>query len=203
MRSLILVDLQNDFCPGGSLPVPDGNKTIPLINSLQEHFDLIVATKDWHPKDHLSFAINHGKKVGEVIRLNGIVQVLWPVHCVQNTKGAEFISNLNTKKILKIFKKGTDKKVDSYSGFFDNDHKKSTGLYEYLKDKKVTDVYIVGLATDYCVKYTALDAVRLGFNTIVIEDATRGVNLKSNDVKKAIEEMKKKDVKIIQSKDIS
>lgn len=183
MSALILVDLQNDFLPGGALEVKDGDKIIPLINKLQDYFELIVATQDWHPRNHESFAF-------------------WPVHCVQGSKGAEFVKVLDTSKVVKVFQKGIDKKVDSYSGFFDNDKKKSTGLGEYLKEKNIKGVYIVGLATDYCVKYTALDAVRLGFNTFVIEDACRGVNLKQNDIHNAIQEMQSAGVKIINSKEV-
>ncbi len=197
MEALILVDIQNDFLLGGALAVKDGNQIIPLVNSLQQKFDLIIATQDWHPKDHGSFAGNHNKQVGEKIKLSGIDQVLWPAHCVQGTPGADFAPELNIGKINKVFRKGTDKTIDSYSGFFDNNRKKSTGLESYLKEKEVTEVYIVGLATDYCVKFTALDAVSLGFKTAVILSACRGVNLKPGDVQAAIAEMKRKGVKII------
>ena len=190
MKALILVDIQNDFCPGGALPVKEGDKIVPMVNKLQEKFDLIVATQDWHPKDHKSFASNHGKKPGEVIDLNGLEQILWPDHCVQGSMGAEFVPGLRTEKIARIFQKGTDPEIDSYSGFYDNGHRKATGLGDYLKTKGVTEVYVVGLATDYCVKYTALDAVQVGFRTHVIKEATRGVNLKKGDVDRALEELK-------------
>jgi len=199
MRAIILVDLQNDFCPGGALAVDEGDQIIPLINDLQDQFDLVVATQDWHPKDHLSFANNHGKRVGEVVQLGGLDQILWPDHCVQGGKGAEFVPKLDTSKIDRVFQKGTDKQIDSYSGFFDNGHRKATGLGDYLKEKGVEKVYVVGLATDYCVKYTAVDAVRLGFKTTLIEDACRGVDLKNGDVQRAIEEMKKAGVRIVRS----
>ena len=199
MKALIIVDLQNDFCPGGALAVNDGDKIIPIINKLLPKFDLIVATQDWHPKNHKSFASNHGKKIGEVIDLNGLNQILWPDHCVQGSKGAEFVFTLDAKRIDRIFQKGTDPEIDSYSGFFDNGHKKRTGLDDYLRKKGVDEVYIVGLATDYCVKFTALDAVELGFKTYLIQDACRGVNLNNHDSDEAIQGMKTKGVGIISS----
>jgi len=199
---LLLVDLQNDFTPSGSLPVPEGDRIIPLINKLQPRFDLIVSTQDWHPFDHQSFAIQHGKKPGDTILLNGIEQILWPVHCVQNSWGAEFIEGLDTTGIDRIIKKGTDKTIDSYSGFFDNDHKSETGLDTYLKNKGVGEVYLVGLATDYCVMFTAKDSLMLGYETYVIKDATRGVNLHKGDVEKAFAEMEKKGIKIVESSSI-
>ncbi len=202
MKALVLVDLQNDFCPGGSLAVKEGDRIIPLINKLQNQFELIIATQDWHPKDHLSFASNHQKKVGEVVDLEGLPQILWPDHCVQQSCGAEFVASLETKKINRVFQKGMDRRIDSYSGFFDNGHRKSTGMGEYLKKKRVTEVYVVGLATDYCVKFTALDALRSGFETTLIEDACRGVDLKPGDIQKAVDEMRKNGVKIIHSQDV-
>ncbi len=202
MRALILVDVQNDFCPGGSLPVAGGFDIIPVINALQPLCDLVVATKDWHPKNHSSFAANHGKQPGEVITLDGLQQILWPAHCVQDSGGAEFVRGLDTSRVAEVFYKGVDPAIDSYSGFFDNGHKRATGLGDYLKQRGVTDVYVVGLATDYCVKWTALDAKQLGFQTAVILDACRGVELKPGDVERAIEEMKTAGIKIIQSTDV-
>lgn len=196
MKALIIVDIQNDFLPGGALAVKDGDQIIPLVNRLQQKFDLVVATQDWHPKDHRSFASVHHKQVGEKIKLTGLDQILWPNHCVQETYGADFSSKLQTEKIDKVFRKGTDKTIDSYSGFFDNGHKKATGLESYLKEKGVIEVRVVGLATDYCVKFTALDAVSLGFKTTVILSACRGVDLKKGDVQRAIEEMEQKGVHI-------
>ena len=161
-------------------------------------FDLVVATQDWHPAGHGSFAANHpGKEIGEVIDLNGLPQILWPVHCVENTPGADFHRGLDRRRIARVFHKGTDPGIDSYSAFFDNAHRKSTGLGEYLKEQGVDDVYLCGLATDYCVKFTALDAVDLGFKTRVIEDACRGVNLKPGDVQRALNEMRAKGVEIL------
>lgn len=204
MKTLILIDLQNDFCPGGELAVPEGDLVIPPANRLQPHFDLVVASQDWHPADHGSFAENHpGKEPGEVIELNGLDQILWPVHCVQGTKGAEFHADLERDRIARVFHKGTDSGVDSYSCFFDNARHKSTGLADYLKDQGAERVFICGLATDYCVKFSALDAVDLGFRTCLIEDASRGVNLNAGDVAAAIEEMRRAGVKMLASSDIS
>ena len=203
MNALILTDLQNDFCPGGALPVPEGDAVIEVVNRLQAQFDVVVATQDWHPADHGSFAANHeGKQPGDVINLNGLEQILWPVHCVQGTRGAEFHPNFDRTRVGKVFHKGTDSGIDSYSGFFDNAHRKVTGMGDYLKDAGVTDVYVCGLATDYCVKFTALDALALGFSTFLIEDASRGVNLNPGDVESAVAEMKAADVAVVRSADI-
>ena len=169
--------MQNDFIPGGSLAVTGGDSIISNINKLQEKFHLVIATQDWHPQDHFSFAENHrGKKEFETIQLNGLDQTLWPVHCVQNTVGAEFHSNLNTKKLETIFRKGTNKEMDSYSGFFDNAHLKSTGLAGYLEDKGVSKLYFCGLAADYCVYYSIMDALNEGFEAFLIEDATKAIS---------------------------
>ncbi len=203
MKALIIVDMQNDFLPGGALGVHQGDEVIPIINKLQDlDFDVIIATKDWHPHDHGSFASTHGKKEGEHINLAGIDQILWPAHCVQETSGAELSSLLKKDKIEKVFHKGTDKMIDSYSTFFDNGHRKSTGLDTFLQKKNIKDIYIAGLATDYCVKYSALDALKLGFNTFVIEDACKGVNLQKEDSKKALEEIRNAGAHIIKSKDL-
>ncbi len=200
MRALIIVDLQNDFLPGGALGVPRGDEVVAVANRVQEEFDLVVATQDWHPPDHGSFAANHpGKKVGDVIDLNGLEQILWPVHCVQNTPGAALVAGLKTDRIKRIFHKGTDPDIDSYSCLFDNGHRKATGLGDYLSDRGVKQVYIAGLATDYCVKFTALDARQLGLETYVIEDGCRGVDVSPGDSEKAIEQMKRAGVSIILS----
>jgi nicotinamidase/pyrazinamidase len=200
MKALIIVDVQNDFVPGGALAVPQGDQVVPICNALARSFELVVATQDWHPKEHGSFAANHpGHKVGEVIDLNGLPQILWPVHCVQNTRGAEFVPGLDISRFARAFRKGTDPGIDSYSGFFDNCHRKATGLGEYLKSHKASDVCVCGLATDYCVKFTALDAKSLGFNVTLVEDASRGVNLRPGDVDAAVEEMRKAGVAIAAS----
>jgi len=199
-RALILVDIQNDFCPGGALAVPEGDRVVPVANRLMPAFRLIVATQDWHPPDHLSFAANHpGRSPGEVIELGGIRQVLWPVHCVQGTRGAEFHPELDSNRIVHVVRKGTDPHLDSYSGFFDNGHRRATELEQFLRDREVRRVFICGLATDYCVKFTALDAVSLGFETSVVEDACRGVELQSGDVQRALEELRSRGVKLVQS----
>jgi nicotinamidase/pyrazinamidase len=203
VKALIIVDVQNDFCPGGALAVRDGDRVVPIINSLQGRFDLVVATQDWHPADHLSFADNHnGLAPGEMIELNGKPQVLWPDHCVQDTQGAAFVAALDTGRIARVFQKGTAIKVDSYSGFFDNDHIHATGLGDYLRENNVDEVYVCGLATDYCVKFSALDARSLGFITFLIEDASRGVELQEGDVRRAVEEMRAAGVKIVQSSEV-
>lgn len=195
--ALILVDVQKDFLPGGPLAAKDGREVIPVINRLGRHFDRVLATQDWHPPDHQSFADNHaGHDAGETIDLNGLEQILWPVHCVQRTEGAQFADNLRLDEVEKVFQKGIDPEIDSYSGFFDNGHRRSTGLNEYLKEKEITTVYIAGLTTEYCVKYTALDAVELGYDTHVIVDACRPVEAEPGDGEKAVAEMKKKGVKI-------
>ncbi|NLS91999.1 MAG: bifunctional nicotinamidase/pyrazinamidase [Planctomycetaceae bacterium] len=203
MPTLLLVDLQNDFCPGGALGVPEGDLVVPIANRLIDAFELVVATQDWHPADHGSFAANHpGKRPGDVIELDGLEQILWPVHCVQNTPGAEFHPELNLDRVTHVFQKGTDPKVDSYSSFFDNRRRVTTGLADYLRDQGVRRLCLCGLATDYCVVFTALDAVELGFETWVVEDACRGVNLKPGDVDRAVAEMRSQGVKITTSHEI-
>jgi nicotinamidase/pyrazinamidase len=203
MKALILVDIQNDFLPGGALAVPDGDVIVPIANRLQAAFPIVIATQDWHPANHGSFAANHpGKKAFEQINLNGLPQTLWPVHCVQGTKGAELAAGLEREQIAKIFPKGTDAGIDSYSGLSDNGHRKSTGLGEWLKTKGVMEVFVCGLATDYCVKFTALDAAQHGFNTRFIEDASRGVNLRPDDVKNAIAEMNRAGITTVRSTEI-
>ncbi|TAE49964.1 MAG: bifunctional nicotinamidase/pyrazinamidase [Bacteroidetes bacterium] len=200
MKALILVDIQNDFVPGGALAVAEGDQIVPIVNRIQPLFDLVVATQDWHPGDHGSFAASHlGREAGEVIDLHGLTQVLWPVHCVQGEAGADFVSALDMSYVKQVFRKGTDREIDSYSGFFDNGRRKATGMGEYLQNQGVTEVYVVGLATDFCVKFTALDALSLGFSTTIIADASRGVNLRAGDVERALEEMKAAGIQVIGS----
>ena len=185
-KALVLVDIQNDFVPGWALAVPDGDAVVPVANALMDHVDLIVATQDWHSANHCSFASQHpDHTVGDVVALNGVSQVIWPDHCVENTNGAAFVEDLQVERIDHVVKKGTDSGTDSYSGFFDNDHKKVTGLREYLEEHEVTELVLVGLATDYCVKLTALDARRLGYNVTIVTDGIRGVDLHPGDCKKA------------------
>ncbi|MFZ0565404.1 MAG: bifunctional nicotinamidase/pyrazinamidase [Chlamydiales bacterium] len=188
MKALIIIDVQNDFLPGGALPVKEGDQIIPIINELQKSFDLIVATKDWHPKDHISFAQTHGRQAGEILERDGMKQELWPVHCIQNSKGAEFPPSLKQEKIAKVFYKGVDSQIDSYSGFFDAAHRRSTGLAEYLKGNGCNELYFVGLATDYCVKYSVIDAATLHFKAYLILDACRGIS--PEGVEQAVEKMK-------------
>jgi nicotinamidase/pyrazinamidase len=174
VKALIIVDTQNDFMPGGSLAVPDGDAIVPVINDLQRRFDLVVATQDWHPRNHKSFASNNaGRSPFETIDLNGLTQVLWPDHCVQGMKGAELHPGLRTPSIEAIIRKGTDPEIDSYSGFYDNAHHKSTGLAGYLRERGADRLYFCGLAGDICVYFTLTDALRLGFSATLIEDATR------------------------------
>lgn len=202
-KALIIVDLQNDFCSGGALAVPGGDEVVPLANQLQAKFDLVVATQDWHPADHVSFAANHaGCVVGDVVMVDDIPQVLWPVHCVQEGKGAEFHPDFDTSHVKKIFHKGVDSKVDSYSAFYDNEHLRATGLTDYLRSQGVTDVYIMGLATDYCVKYSALDAAHDGFNVFVIVEGCRGVELNEGDTAKALNEMAAAGVQLCSAQEI-
>lgn len=199
MKALILVDLQNDFCPGGALPVPEGDQVIPVANRLQPQFELVVATQDWHPPDHGSFAANHpGRQPGEVIQLAGLEQILWPVHCVAGTRGAELHPDLDRRRIAHVARKGVDRELDSYSTFFDNAHRRSTGLAEYLREKGVDEVYIGGLATDYCVKSSALDAVGQGFRTYVIADACRGIDLRPGDIARAFDEVRAAGVEVVE-----
>ena len=191
MTALIIVDVQNDFCPGGALAVAGGDLVVPVINSILPRFDVVVATQDFHPRDHASFAANHpGTQVGQVIELGGLAQVLWPAHCVQNTPGATLRADLDTSGLDGVFQKGTDPLVDSYSGFFDNGRKHATGLGDFLKSRGVTSVFVCGLATDYCVRWTALDALSLGFATTVISDACRGVELQAGDSARALDEVR-------------
>jgi nicotinamidase/pyrazinamidase len=199
MRALILVDIQNDFCTGGALAVPHGETVVPVANHLMSLVDVVVATQDWHPADHGSFAINHpGRKPFELAELGGLPQVLWPAHCVQHTGGARFHPDLDTRRIARVFPKGTDPGIDSYSGFFDNGRRKATGLGDWLKAQRVDDVLVCGLATDYCVKATAIDAVGLGFRTTLVKDACRGVGLASHDIPAALAAMRAAGVLITQ-----
>src|SRR5256714_6501676 len=203
MKALVLVDIQNDFLPGGALGVPRGDEVVPVANRLQPRFGLVVATQDWHPKGHGSFASTRpGRKPGELAELGGLPQVLWPDHCVQGTNGAAFAPGLEMNRVEAIVRKGTDPSIDSYSGFFDNGHRKATGLGDYLKGRGATDLYVLGLATDYCVKFTALDALRLGFRAFLVQDGSRGVELRAGDVALAVDELRQAGVHIVQGADV-
>lgn len=194
MKCLLIVDVQNDFCEGGALEVKGSNAIIPIINDLITEFknsnDLIVGTMDWHPATHKSFAKISGGVIGEIGELDGVPQIWWPEHCIQNTFGAQLHENLN--KIDNIIYKGTEQNIDSYSGFFDNGKKKSTLLHDFLQKNHITSLYVVGIATDYCVKFTVMDALDLGYKVYVITDACKGVNINKNDSKNSLQEMENK-----------
>lgn len=200
MRALVLVDLQYDFMPGGALAVARGDEVVPVAQALMPKFDVVIATQDWHPRDHGSFAANHpGRQIGEVIELEGLPQVLWPAHCVQGSRGAELHEALDKKRITAVFRKGLDPTIDSYSGFFDNGHKKATGLGDWLRDRKITKLFVMGLATDYCVKYTVLDARQLGIEVVLVEDGCRAVNLAPGDDARAIAAMREAGATVVRS----
>ena len=187
MEALLVIDIQKDFCAGGSLSVTGAEEIIKIVNDLMPRYDLVVASQDWHPQNHLCFAVNHhNRKVGDLATVGGKQQTLWPVHCVANTSGAELHPGLAADQIGYLQKKGMSFDLDSYSAFFDNDHRHPTGLDAYLKTKKVVKLVIVGLATDYCVKYTVLDALKLGYEVTVIKAACRAVNLQPDDEQKAL-----------------
>jgi nicotinamidase/pyrazinamidase len=195
--ALIVVDVQNDFCAGGALAVPDGQAVVPIINRLMDQVDIVVATQDWHPADHGSFASQHaGKRPFDTIELAGLPQVLWPDHCVQGTAGAELRADLAAHRIARVFRKGSDPAVDSYSGFFDNARRRSTGLGDWLRAQGITCVLVGGLATDYCVQWTALDAASLGFTTSVFQQACRGIDARPGDIAAAFEKMRQAGVRI-------
>ncbi|MDM1398234.1 bifunctional nicotinamidase/pyrazinamidase [Myroides odoratimimus] len=196
MKALLVVDLQYDFLPGGSLAVVDGDKIIPVINTIQKQFDLIIATQDWHPSNHKSFASQHpDNDLFDLINLNEIPQVLWPDHCVQGTKGAEFTAEWDTAKVAAIFRKGMNVEVDSYSGFYDNDHQYSTGLLGFLKDKQVTELYVCGLAAEFCVYFSAKDAQEAGIKTFFLNFATKPIT--EDGLSQAIKEMESLGITIL------
>ena len=196
MKALIIVDVQNDFLKNGSLEVPRANNVIEPINQIINNYSLVVATKDWHPLDHVSFASNHpGKKIGDVVKVNDFDQILWPEHCIQESKGSDFPATLNTKTIKKIIHKGVNSQIDSYSGFYDNGKIFSTGLSNYLKVNNVTSIDYVGLVTEYCVKFTVLDSVEEGFKTSIILNGIMGIDIEESS--KALKEMKSKGVNLL------
>ena len=201
MKTLLIIDVQNDFVLGGSLPVPDGDKIVPIINAMQSKFDLVIATQDWHPEDHISFASNHkGVSVFDEIELHGKPQTLWPNHCVQGTEGAELHPDLDVLKLEAIFRKGTDKSIDSYSAFYDNGHLKSTGLAGYLKEKGTTQLFLCGLAADICVYYSIIDAFKEGFECFFVDDASKALN--EDEFNKIKEEMIGMGIQIVSSESI-
>ena len=198
MIALILVDIQNDFLPGGGLAVPRGDEILEFVNQLLPDYPQVVATQDWHPADHSSFASQHaGKQIGDTLLINGQTQMLWPDHCVQGTRGADFAAQLDCSRINHVVRKGTDREIDSYSGFFDNARRRETGLADYLQAQAIEEVHIVGLATDYCVKFTALDAIDLGFRTTLFQEGTRGVDLPPGDSTRALDAMSQAGVQVI------
>lgn len=177
-RALLVIDVQNDFCPNGALCVPEGDHVVPVINELSKDFSHVIMTQDWHCPGHLSFASSHpGKNAFESVDLSYGQQILWPDHCIQGSRGAEFHSDLQITHCELIVRKGYDKNIDSYSAFFENDRKTPVGLAGYLRERELKRLFIVGLATDFCVAYTALDARELGFEVTVIENACRGLNV--------------------------
>jgi nicotinamidase/pyrazinamidase len=200
MNCLLLVDIQNDFFENGALAVPDASQILDPLNKVLNDFELVIATQDWHPANHRSFASNNlDVNVGDLVEIDGLQQIMWPDHCIQNSFGAMFHSNLNTQNITKVFQKGCNINVDSYSGFYDNAKRGDTGLKLYLDKINVKKLYIAGLATDYCVKFTALDAVACGYNTFLLSDCCRAVNLKSDDEQDAINLMRDSGVVIMDS----
>jgi nicotinamidase/pyrazinamidase len=202
-RVLLVVDVQNDFCPGGSLAVEEGDQVVPVINRLIPFFDRVVATQDWHPRDHISFASSHpGKNVLDIIDADGIEQVLWPDHCVQATQGADFSPLLSSGRIELVLRKGLRRRLDSYSAFFENDHITDTGLRYYLSGLGAIELFLCGLATDYCVRSSALDARTLGFEVSVILDACRGVDFPTGSNERALREMNAAGVQLINSADV-
>ncbi len=203
MDALVLIDIQNDFMPFGALPVSQGDDVVPVANALMPRFATVVATQDWHPPGHASFASSHeGRKPGDVIDLQGVEQVLWPDHCVQQTPGASLHSGLDVYGIHHVVRKGTDPAIDSYSGFLDNDRRRSTGLDVLLRRHRISRVVLVGLATDYCVLYTALDARRMGFDVVVVREGCRAVGLAPSDEDRAWERMRQAGCRIATLADI-
>jgi len=178
MKALLIVDVQNDFCPGGALEVPNGDQIVPTINTLSEQFNIVIQTQDWHPSGHSSFASSHkGKNPFDTIDMPYGEQVLWPDHCVQGSSGADFHPDLDTDRSQLIIRKGFRKDIDSYSAFFENDDTTTTGLSGYLRQRDIDTLYAVGLATDFCVKWSVIDGLNEGFDVFVVEDAVEGIDI--------------------------
>ncbi len=202
-QALIIVDLQQDFCPGGALAVDEGDMIVPPINAIAPRFDTVVATRDWHPADHASFASNHpGRSIQDTIDLDGIEQVLWPDHCVQGTPGAEFHPAFDTAPLSMIIHKGSSPKLDSYSAFFENDHTTPTGLDGYLKGLGIDDLVIGGLATDYCVFFSVMDALKLGYKVTLLGDCVRGVGFPPGSIEERLETMRTEGARILDSSEL-
>ena len=202
MKALLMIDIQNDFLPGGSLEVAYGDQIIPVVNQMQELFDVIIATQDWHPREHVSFASNHsGKNPGEMVKVGGIEQVLWPDHCIQETTGAEIAQEIHMEKVINVIRKGTDPIIDSYSGFYDNRKQRATGLHRFLRGLGINFLVLTGLAADVCVKYTAMDALQLGYEVFLVEDATKAVG-GEKALRETIRELKSKGVRVLRSQEM-
>lgn len=203
MKALLVVDVQYDFLPGGALAVPDGDRIIPVINGIANRFEHVLQTQDWHPAGHMSFASSHnGRKPFETIEVSYGSQILWPDHCIQGSKGAEFHKDLHIPSSELIIRKGFRKNIDSYSTFYENDHKTPTGLTGYLRERGIDEIYLAGLATDFCVKWSAVDGIKERFKVTVVTDAVAGIDI-DNSVTLAWDEMIEKGVKSIHSSELS
>ena len=200
--ALVLIDIQNDFCPGGALAVDKGDEIVEISNKIQEQFKIKIITQDWHPSTHKSFASNHeGKEPLSTVEMFYGQQVLWPNHCIQGTEGSKFHSKLITDSADLIIRKGFRPEIDSYSAFFENDQKTPTGLDGYLKSRGVNKIYLCGLALDFCVYFSAIDGAELGYNVNVIQDACRAIDL-DGSLEKSLNDMKSKDVKLLSTSDL-
>ncbi len=199
MRALLIADIQNDFCPDGALAVPEGDVIVPTVNKLMEEFNHVVMTQDWHPPGHESFASSHPEHDPmDVIEVDYGDQILWPDHCVQGTEGAEFHPDLDTTPVQMIIRKGFRPHIDSYSAFYENDRETPTGLTGYLRERGIDTLYVGGLAADFCVKWSALDGRKEGFDVYVIEDATRGID-QDGSLEQAWQEMNEAGVQVVSS----
>lgn len=202
-QALIIVDLQQDFCPGGALAVEEGDAVVAPINAVAAQFDTVVATRDWHPADHVSFASNHpGRKVQETVDLDGVEQVLWPDHCVQGTPGAEFHPAFETGPLNLIIHKGGSPGLDSYSAFFENDRTTPTGLDGYLKGLGIEELFICGLATDYCVFFSVMDALAIGYRVNLLQDCVRGVGFPPGIIEERLAAMRDAGALLVNSSEI-
>ena len=202
MKALLIIDVQNDFCPGGALPVPEGDAVVPIINTLIPAFDHVLQTQDWHPRGHHSFASEQqGKGPYDTAALDYGEQILWPDHCIQGTAGADFHPDLDTTRSELIIRKGFRPEIDSYSAFFENDQSTPTGLTAYLRERNIDSLYLAGLATDFCVKWSATDGKKQGFDVYVVEDAVRGIDT-NGSLEAAWDEMREAQVEIVRSGDL-
>ncbi len=202
MRAFLVIDVQNDFCPGGALAVPGGDEVVPRINELAGRFEHVLLTQDWHPPGHLSFASSHaGKAPYETVELAYGSQILWPDHCVQGTPGAAFHPELRLDRAELVLRKGFRRAIDSYSAFFENDHRTPTGLAGYLRERGVETLYLAGLATDFCVQYSALDGRAVGFEVYVVEDAVRGIDTQGS-LEEAWRQMDAAGVRVVSAEEV-